>query len=613
VTDFALLVTALSGGAFLHWAVMPRRHVPMFRAAMMRLRLRLKLHPGRGFACLPELWYAWGRFASFRESGRCRPGLPRWQLIISPAAHSVFLGRAQWRHGLRAPIQENWTVVGRSRSGKSGWLAKVILGFRGPCVCATTKPDLFTLTSGLRSLWWRPGLILFLLTRGVRSLSGRPVFTFNPQRLGDARARSTVRFDPVPGCDDPTVAIRRGAALTDAVRAKGTEDDSFWSDQAATMMPALLCAAALAGYDLRACNRWVRGDTRQAERILTRHGHQDWAATIAQLHGEASKTAATVRMVLVSALKFMTDPAIAECALPGPDGAFDIPRFLHQQGTLYLIADQRQGVSPVAPLFACLVNEIHWVACQLAGGMRGERLDPPLLVLLDEVTRICPIPAPALLADSGGRGITMITACQGLAQLEERWGKAAARSVLDTSNQAYLSGIADIDTLKMVSDLCCTATYRDRGGDRDKRVQVPVATPAMIRRLPKRRALILRGDATPVVTHLPMAWRDWRYRIAKLRGLAVARLQPVEALTPVDLPEPSWAALEPADVEAADSDLVASLAAGRGTVPAELVRAGASANGHLHGHANGHSNGHANGNHAPDAPGTRRPFPWSER
>jgi hypothetical protein len=71
--------------ALLHWAFVPRRHVPRFRVARMRARLRLRLHPGRGFACLPELWWRWGRFASFRESRRTRPGLPWWYRAVRPS------------------------------------------------------------------------------------------------------------------------------------------------------------------------------------------------------------------------------------------------------------------------------------------------------------------------------------------------------------------------------------------------------------------------------------------------------------------------------------------------------------------------------------------------
>ena len=43
-----------------------------------------------------------------------------------------------------------------------------------------------------------------------------------------------------------------------------------------------------------------------------------WAAELAEMHSEAQKTAATVRMVLSRALAFMTDPAPAASVLPDP-------------------------------------------------------------------------------------------------------------------------------------------------------------------------------------------------------------------------------------------------------------------------------------------------------
>ena len=196
------------------------------------------------------------------------------------------------------------------------------------------------------------------------------------------------------------------------------------------------------------------------------------------------------------------------------------------------------------------------------------------------------LPVPSLLADSGGRGITMIIACQGLAQIEERWGKPATRMVLDTSNQMYVSGIQDPDTLKMVSDLCDTATYQVRGKDGET-ADYPVATPGMIRRIPKRRALILRGDCAPVITHLPMVWNDWRYRLARLQGRAVADLT-VPAAAP--RPVPAIAQTVPASIPAA--------------APAELASVAANGNGYAR------SNGHARSN------GYGEPaalYPWDER
>ena len=560
----AALVAVLLALAFARWAFLPARHVPRFRVMTMRLRIRLRLHPGRGFATLPELHLRWGRFASFRESGRARPVLPRSHRMIRPSSHAVYLGRAHYRHRLWQSIQENILIIGRSRSGKSGWLAKVIIRFGGAVVSLTTKPDLFGLTSGLRQR------------------RGRPVFTFDPQGIGGARTRSTVRYDPIPGCQAPSVAMRHGTAFTDSVRTKGTEGGDFWSEQAAVQAPALFSAAALAGLDLRAVYRWVVGaDTREAERILRAHGRRTWADSVAQMRGAADKTAATVRMVLTAALKFLEDPELARCVTPGPGASFDIPEFLRLQGALYIMADPRNDTSPVASVTSCLVNEIHWTACQIAGSSPGERIDPPLLLQVDEATKTCPgLPVPSLLADSGGRGITMIIACQGLAQIEERWGKPATRIVLDTSNQMYVSGIQDPDTLKMAAELCDTATYQVRG-KAGETADYPVATPGMIRRLPRRRALILRGDCAPVITHLPMAWADWRYRLARLQGRAVA-----------DLTAPQ-AAAEPAPVMARTVAVPIPE-----TAPAELASVAANGSGHAR------SNGH--GQPAPL-------YPWDKR
>ena len=131
------------------------------------------------------------------------------------------------------------------------------------------------------------------------------------------------------------------------------------------------------------------------------------------------------------------------------------------------------------------------------------------------------MPVPSLLADSGGRGIMMILACQGLAQIEERWGKPATRSVLDTSNQLYVTG----SRTRTRSRWCPTcATPPPTGcGARRARPRITRWRRGMIRRLPKRRALVLRGGMPPpVITHLPMVWHDWRYRWARLRRPPVA-------------------------------------------------------------------------------------------
>ena len=51
-----------------------------------------------------SLWLRWSRFAVLRRSSQIRPALPWRYSLLDPGEHSVFLGRAQYRHGLRVPL-----------------------------------------------------------------------------------------------------------------------------------------------------------------------------------------------------------------------------------------------------------------------------------------------------------------------------------------------------------------------------------------------------------------------------------------------------------------------------------------------------------------------------
>jgi hypothetical protein len=98
------LAVLLILAAFTAWAFLPARHLPGNRARHLRIRLHLRLHPGKGFAHVFSLWLRWGRLAALRRSARIRPSLPLWQRICDARQHSVFLGRAHYRHRLQVPL-----------------------------------------------------------------------------------------------------------------------------------------------------------------------------------------------------------------------------------------------------------------------------------------------------------------------------------------------------------------------------------------------------------------------------------------------------------------------------------------------------------------------------
>jgi type IV secretion system protein VirD4 len=507
VTHFILLIAGLLVLAVLHWCFGPHSRPPGFRVRYLRL------HPGRGHATSFELWLRWGRLAAFRRARRSRPSLPFWRRLACPDEHSLAIGRAQYRHCLRMPVEEHLLVMAPPRTRKTALVAKLILHYPGPVVSTTTKQDVFQLTSGIRA------------RRG-------PVHVFNPQRIGGVP--STFRWNPVLGCADPATAIRRADGFAYAVNMSGTEESSFWAGKASDYLRCLFHAAALAGGDMRLVAGWALGNAEPAEDLLAQAGAEQWAAELAELRGEAQKTAATIRMVLSRALGFMTDPALARSVLPSGDGdGVDIEAFLAQSGTLYLIAESEHDDSPVAPLFAAMASEVHHVAAQAGQASPGGRLDPPLLMALDEIVQTCPVPLPTWLADSGGKGIQLIPVAHGEAQLRTRWGRDGTQVVLDTCGvKAWLPGITDTATLKMASDLCGQAAFTesigvhgpesDRGQER--RIWHDVMTQDIIRQLPDGHALVMRGSLSPVIARLGIAWKDRAYKAARRAGTAVAQL-----------------------------------------------------------------------------------------
>ena len=99
------------------WAFFHGRRLPRHRVRLLRIRLRLRLHPGKGLATIIELWWRWGRLAMLRHSRRTRPTLTFAQRLLAPAAdYSVLAGRAHYRHALRLPLDEHAVIFSPPRA-----------------------------------------------------------------------------------------------------------------------------------------------------------------------------------------------------------------------------------------------------------------------------------------------------------------------------------------------------------------------------------------------------------------------------------------------------------------------------------------------------------------
>src|SRR3954468_23363810 len=159
------------------------------------------------------------------------------------------------------------------------------------------------------------------------------------------------------------------------------------------------------------------------------------------------------------------------------------------------------------------------VARHMAAASPGARLDPPLLLALDEIGNLSPLPSlPVLMAEGGGTGITTMPALQSLSQARDKWGDHAAGAIWDASIvKVILGGTSSARDLQDLSaligerdertDTVSVGDYGSRSLQRSVR-RGPVMPPEVIRTLPFVTPLVLLRSAPPLVTDL----RPWTAR-----------------------------------------------------------------------------------------------------
>ena len=119
------LAVILALAAVAKWAFTPGCHLPRHRVRHTRLRLHLRLHPGRGYATCAELWLRWGRLGRVPPVGpdpAVAAGLAAGQpaagafgaagpgAIPAPAGRAA--GRARAGDGPPADLQDGAAGVG---------------------------------------------------------------------------------------------------------------------------------------------------------------------------------------------------------------------------------------------------------------------------------------------------------------------------------------------------------------------------------------------------------------------------------------------------------------------------------------------------------------------
>ena len=417
-----------------------------------------------------------------------------------PAEGRLGLGY-RGRRLLRAEARHALVVFGPPQSGKSAAIAiPSLLEWQGPAVASSIKTDLYASTVRRREAL---GEVLVFDPYGLSPAAGS---TWSP-------LRSAVTWDGAL-----STALRLTAA--GELETEAVKGGNYWAAAAEQRLAPLLWAAANTGGGMGAVVRWAYGQgdvelpgilghllqqAHGARQVADSQAAFDAHVAFEALAGETrSSIESTVQMLLRAYRSPRVQASAASCEIR-PD------QFLGGANTLYLIGDSHRS-KLLRPIFLALLQELTDAAFHEAT-MRGGRLRLPLLLCLDELGNVAPLPNLAEVASSApSHNIQLISIFHDVAQARTRY-RDQAHTVIN-SHRAWmlLPGVADLETLRYFSDLLGEeqVTDRARNGESSQIRRQPLAAAEELRRLREHETVLVYGRLAPTKLRLRLYFRDRR-------------------------------------------------------------------------------------------------------
>jgi type IV secretion system protein VirD4 len=413
------------------------------------------------------------------------------------------------RHQLAVHGLESLLVVGPAHSGKTSGLAiPALLEWRGPAVVAASKGHLIDDTIG-----WR-----------ARQGDAR---VFDPAAVTRHRASG---WSPLADCATWAGAIRTAQDLTSgATAAVGTTADRddltgtgrgyLWRSSMAMALAPFLFAAATSGRTIVDLAEWVEREDHEEVLAVLRSVDRSVADAheAAFLHPDEGRS--SFLQVMHRILSVYKDPTVAAST----ERHEIVPADLLDggNGTLYLTAPEHDQAR-FRPLGATIVRQVMAAAYERSS-VEGGPLDPPLLLVLDQVVGIAPVDDLGALASSAAaRGVQVVSIFQDVAQIQDHYGAAAAPLVKNHRAKLVLPSGHDVDP----------TVQRAR-----------LLTPGLAEQLADGEGALLYGNLPPVRVRLRPWFRDRELREraeAESRGAEPTESQVADAPYLVDDRSALW-------------------------------------------------------------------------
>ena len=447
--------------------------------------------------------------AAAAVAGRLRPSLSSMKATaVRPADVGLALGslHAGVGHtGVGPVLYSSWEDVVLAymapRSGKSTALAiPAVLSAPGAAIATSNKADVWAATAVIRA-----------------NETSQRVWTFDPQHI--AWAPRTWWWDPLSDLTSVEEAERFAGHFVLTVDDERSKD--IWGPAAQELLAALLLAARGCGGTMHDVYDWLNDEANPTPvEVLRDAGYRGIAASLAGTQGSPPETRGSVYFTARVAAKCLRNPEITAWITPPVEQYPSVPSAIEQfrpaefptsRQTLYLLS--KDGGGSAAPLVAALTDRVMRAAT-LAAERAGGRLDPPMVVVLDEAANICRIAdLPQLYSHLGSRGVIPLTILQSHAQGVSVWGETGMRALLGAATVKVVgSGIDDAgfaeDLSRLIGDHDVTTVSLSTGDGRMSRSrsvrQQRILPAASIRALPKGQALVwLTGTKVAMIHTLP--------------------------------------------------------------------------------------------------------------
>lgn len=373
----------------------------------------------------------WRRHRADRNEGaRWAPPSAERRMVVPEKAElrrcRIVAGRGHTGKLLAADERISACAFGPTGSGKTLYFVTPnVLEWPGPAVISTTRgPDVNHMI-------------------GRRARLG-PVWIVAP---GGIRGHRTAHWSPVAYADDELSAWQMADWLAQASGMGEDKRSRPWISEASAAIGGLLLAANTTGGGIEQFIDWAQAGRHAAENVRAAlitagymHVAREYGKTW-QIHPDG---VGSVEFTLHGLTKAYRNPQVRASAARSD---FTATELLDRNGTLFIV-DPPTDAEDFAPMLTALIaSVIH--AAEKTYEHTGHALDPHLGLFLDEAGNVFRYPGLGRLLTNGrDMGIVPVTIWHDLAQLENLYGQAEARTILSQSKmRLLLPGCADITTL----------------------------------------------------------------------------------------------------------------------------------------------------------------------